>query len=262
MRTRLIVILIVTSVLAAGPASTRAFAGQQQPGTDLAPQPAQAKPAQGAGTQKPAPQTAKPKPKPTPKLPIGLRVFGVVESEAMAASSTFEAQGGSSWVLGYGGGGEVLNIWQKVFLRAGYSTGSVEGTRGFVIDNEFVSNGIPLKLGVKNFEVAAGWRSYLKKHPRTAWYFAAGLNQATNSQESPDPDSGDNDSKSGTGFVALLGLDFALQGKAKSPLFVGVEGSYRSVGGVLGESGGSEGFNENDLGGYSIRALFGIRFRR
>ncbi len=257
MRTRPI-ILIVISVLAAGPAATRAFAGQQP--IEPTAQADQAKP--GQGKEKPAPQTTKPKPKPTPKPPIGLRLFGAVEWQQMAATSTFEAQGGSSSVVGYGGGGEVLNIFSKIFLRVGYTTGSVEGTRGFVVDGDFISNGIPLKLGVKNLEVAAGWRSYPKKHPRIGWYVAAGLDQATNSQESPDPDSGDNDSKSGTGFVALVGFDYALMGKAKNPLFVGVEGAFRSVGGVLGESGGSEGFNENDLGGYSVRALFGIRFKR
>jgi hypothetical protein len=258
MRTRLIVILIVTSVIAVGSAATRAFAGQQP--VDLALQAGQARP--GQDTQKPEPQAKKPKPKKAPKPPIGLRLFGAVEWQQMAATSTFEAQTGSAAVVGYGGGGEVLNILSKIFLRVDYTSGSVDGTRGFVVDGDFISNGIPLKLGVKNLEVAAGWRSYPKKHPRIGWYVAAGLDQATNSQESPDPDAGDNDSKSGTGFVALVGFDFALQKKSKNPLFVGVEGAFRSIGGVLGESGVSEGFNESDLGGYSVRALFGIRFKR
>ena len=222
---------------------------------------AQAKPPQGGTTQKPPAQTTKPKPK-TPKLPVGFRFFGSFESMSMAASDTFEAQGGSSMVIGYGFGAEVLNIWQKLVLRAHYSTGSVEGTRGFVIDGDFVSNGIPLKLGVQNFEVGAGWRSYLKKQPWIAWYVAGGLNIGKNSQESPDPDAGDNDSKSGNGFAGTFGMEFALQKKAKNPLFVGFEGAFRSVGGVLGESGGSEGFGESDLGGFSIRGLVGLRFKK
>jgi hypothetical protein len=184
MRTPLIV-LVAAVVCVAPVAATRAFAGQEQA-------PAQA--AVISFAQKPPAQTTKPKPK-TPKLPVGFRFFGAVESMSMAASSTFEAQGGSSMVLGFGAGAEVLNIWQKLFLRVGYSTGSVEGTRGFVINGDFVSNGIPLKLGVQNFELGAGWRSYLKKHPSIAWYIAGGLNIGTNSQESPDPEPGDNDSK-------------------------------------------------------------------
>jgi hypothetical protein len=249
MRIPLIVLIAVVVCVAPG-ATPAALAGQDQ-AID------QAKPPQGGSTQKPPAQTTKPKPR-TPKLPIGFRFFGTFESMAMAASDTFEAQGGSSMVIAYGAGGEALNIWRKLFLR----TGSVEGTRGFVIDGDFVSNGVPLELGVKNFEIGAGWRNYLRKHPRAAWYVAGGLNIGTNSQESPDADSGDNDSKSGTGFVGLGGFEFALQKTSKNPLVVGVEGAYRSVGGVLGESGGSEGFGESNLGGFSIRGLVGIRIKR
>jgi len=242
MRTPLIVLVAAVVCVASG-AATPALAGQ------------------GGSTQKPPAQTAKPKPK-TPKLPVGFRFFGAVESMSMTASDTFEAQNGSPILLGYGAGAEVLNIWKKIFLRVGYSTASVDGTRGFVIDNEFVSNGIPLKLGVQNFELGVGWRSYIKKHQWIAWYFSGGLNMATNSQESPDPDPGDNDSVSGNGFVGTVGFEFALQKKAKNPLFVGFEGAYRSVGGVLGESGISQGFGETDLGGFSIRGLVGMRFRK
>jgi hypothetical protein len=264
MRTPLIVSIAAVVCVAHG-AATRAFAAPAQmqdlPRLAFAENEDQAKPPQG-GTQKPPAQTTKPKPKPTPKLPIGFRAFGGVDLMFMAASDTFEAQGGSSMVIGYGVGAEVLNIWRKIFLRVGFSAGSVEGTRGFVVDGDFVSNGIPLELGVKNFEIGAGWRSYLKKHPECAWYVAGGLNIGTNSQESPDADSGANDSKSGTGFVGTFGFEYALQKKAKNPFVVGVEGAYRSVGGVLGESGGSEGFGETNLGGFSIRGLVGIRFKK
>ena len=260
------IVLIAAVVCVASGATTRAFAAQEperaQSAVIAVEDADQAKPPQGGTTQKPPAQTAKPKPKPTPKLPVGFRFFGAVDSMFMAASETFEAQGGSSMVLGFGAAGEVLNIWRKLFLRVGYSTGSVEGTRGFVVDGDFVSNGIPLKLGVQNFELGVGWRNYLKKHPGIAWYIAGGLNIGTNSQESPDADSGENDSKSGNGFVGTMGFEFALQKKVKNPLFVGFEGAYRSVGGVLGESGGSEGFNESNLGGFSIRGLVGMRFKK
>ncbi len=264
MRTPLIVLVAAVVCVAPG-AATRAFAGQEQAPVQAAvissADTDQAKPPQGGSTQKPPAQTTKPKPK-TPKLPVGFRFFGAVESMSMAASSTFEAQGGSSMVLGYGAGAEVLNIWQKLFLRVGYSTSSVEGTRGFVIEGDFVSNGVPLKLGVQNLELGVGWRSYFKKHPSIAWYIAGGLNIGTNSQESPDPEPGDNDSKSGNGFAGTVGFEFALQKKVKNPLFVGLEGAFRSVGGVLGESGGSDGFGESDLGGFSIRGLVGMRFKK
>jgi hypothetical protein len=259
MRTPLIVLVAAVVCVAPG-AATRAFAGQEQAPAQAAVI-SSADADQAGSTQKPPAQTTKPKPK-TPKLPVGFRFFGAVESMSMAASSTFEAQGGSSMVLGYGAGAEVLNIWKRIFLRVGYSTSSVEGTRGFVIEGDFVSNGVPLTLGVQNLELGVGWRSYFKKHPSIAWYIAGGLNVGTNSQESPDPEPGDNDSKSGNGFAGTVGVEFALQKKVKNPLFVGVEGAFRSVGGVLGESGGSDGFGESDLGGFSIRGLVGMRFKK
>ena len=267
MATRLIV-LIAAVVCAAPVAAARAFAAPAQSQVEArtnvvlssAADESQARPPQGGSTQKPPAQTTKPKPK-TPKLPVGFRFFGSFESMSMAASDTFEAQGGSSMVVAYGAGAEVLNLWRKFFLRVAYSTGSIEGTRGFVIDGDFVSNGIPLKLGVQNFEIGGGWRGYLKPS-WLAWYVAGGFNIGKNSQESPDPEPNDNDSRSGNGFAGTFGLEFALQKKAKNPLFVGVEGTLRSVGGVLGESGGSEGFGENDLGGFSIRGLVGLRFKK
>ena len=215
--------------------------------------------AQGGSTQKPPAQTTKPKP--TPKLPIGFRFFGAFDGMAMAATDTFEAHTGSPIVPGYGVGGEVLNIWKRIFVRVGYSTGSVDGTRGFVIDGDFVSNGVPLKLGVQNTELSVGWRSYLKGSA-VAWYVAGGLNMGTNSQETPDADSADNNSKSANGFVGTMGLEFAVPPKAKYPVVFGIEAAYRSVGGVLGETGTSEAFGESDFGGFAIRGLVGIRFKK
>lgn len=220
----------------------------------LLPSPAMA---QGTGTQKPAPQTTKPKPR-APKLPVGLRVFVAGDSTSMSASSTFEGHTGSSRMTGFGAGFEVLNLWRQVFLRTGFSTSSADGTRGFVVDGRFVSTGVPLEVGVRHFELAAGWRSYLKKHPRAAWYVSAGLNVGTFEQESPGAEAGENDSQSGSGAVVLAGFEFTV----RRPIVAGLEVGYRSVGGVLGESGTSQGFGEDDLGGFAVRGLVGIRFRR
>lgn len=262
MRTRLAIFSITGLVCAA--LATPALAGaRQSPALTLAAGATASSDqvvADQAGGQKPPAQTTKPKPPPTPRLPIGLRAFGIVEGAAMAARSTFEEQGGSAIVQGYGVGADVLNIWRKFFVRVGMTTGSIEGTRGYVIDGDFVSNGIPLKLGIKNVELGVGWRSYLKRDSRVAWYIAVGVNKASNSQESPDPDAGANDTVSGNGAVGLFGLEIALKRRARNSLFLGFEAGYRSVSGVLGEAGGSQGFNEDNLGGAAVRGLVGFRF--
>ena len=210
--------------------------------------------------QKPAPaQTTKPKPKPVPKLPLGFRAFGAFETTSMAASSTFEAMTGSASVIGFGGGGEILNIWRKVFLRVGFSKGSTDGTRGFVTSEGFISSGVPVEIGVRNVEISAGWRTYLRKQQKIALYFGGGLLLGTISQESEFAAPGENSSETGKGFVFTGGLEYALT----KIIVAGVEGQYRSVGGVLGTEGSvSGGFSDDNAGGAAIRALIGVRFRR
>jgi|SRR6185503_10548312 len=268
MRTRVSIFLsaVVLSAVLATP--TRAMAGQLVAPVGVVAADDHAKPPQAPGTQKPAPQTTKPKPAPTPKLPIGVRVFGAYETTVMKASQTFKAATGSSSMPGFAVGADILNLWKKVFLRIGMSKASADGTRGFVDETDhFVSTGVPIEIGLRNIELAVGWRNYMKKHPRMALYAAAGMTSASFSQESPDPDAGDNSTASGTGFVGLAGLEFGLKKEtparpAKRQFVLGIEAQFRSITGVLGESGISKDFGEDNLGGFAVRALFGIRFKK
>ena len=212
------------------------------------------------GTQKPVPQTSKPKPKPTPKLPIGFHGFVSYDTTSMAASSTFKGVTGSRSVAGIGGGAEILNVWRKVFIRFGMANSSVDGTRGFVVDGEFVSTGVPLTIGVRYVELAAGWRTYPGRQAKLALYGGGGLLMGRIRQESSFALTGENDSASANGYVVLAGVEYALV----KFFVVGVEGQYRSVkGGLLGgENTISGDFGEDDAGGAAIRALIGFRLRR
>ena len=99
--------------------------------------------AQGTGssssTQKPA-STSK---KPVPKLPIGYRAFFIMDAEFMTASDSFTAVTGSPMVFGLGGGGEVLNVWRKLFIRTAFAASATDGERVFVEDDGTV---IPVGL--------------------------------------------------------------------------------------------------------------------
>ncbi len=269
MRTPLSIVFVSAAFSAAVALPSSAAAGRAQAtqsGADLVID--QAKPPQAPGTQKPAPQTTKPKPPPTPKLPIGLRAFGGYESTRMSASKSFTAHTGSPTVPGFAVGADILNLWRRVFVRVGMSKGSTDGTRGFVDEiDRFVSNGVPLKIAVTNVELGVGWRTYMKKRPRIGLYAGVGMTKTSHSQESPDPQPGDNDSVGGTGFLGLFGFEYALRKEAparpaKRQFVAGVEAQIRSAAGVLGESGSSLAFDEDNAGGFAIRALFGIRFRR
>src|SRR5688572_7705488 len=79
--------------------------------------------AQGsAPPQKPTTKTLKPPAKPkVPRKPLGFRVFGVFDLERAAAAQSFETVTGSSWLFGFGGGLDVLNVWRDVYIRGGFS---------------------------------------------------------------------------------------------------------------------------------------------
>ena len=243
-----------------------------------------AAPAAAQGTQKPTPptqkpaptQATKPKPKPVPKQPIGFRGFAAFDYATMSATSTFTGMTGSSSITGFGAGAEILNVWRKAFLRFGFSTSSVDGTRGFATEGSgFVSTGIPITIGVRYVEIAGGWRMYPpKKRPARlppsapaptqpiALYAAGGLLIGTISQESPFAMGNENSSATGNGFVFLGGLEYAFTKKRN--LIAGVEAEYRSVGGgVLGTTGSVSGaFNENNAGGAAVRVLFGYKYKK
>ena len=218
----------------------------------------QSRPPQGAGTQKPAPAQTTKKPA-APRPPIGFRAFFAFESMGMSAASTFNAETGSSTITGFGGGGDVQNVWRRVFVRFGFSKASVDGTRGFVLDDGFISTGVPVEIGVRNIEIAAGWRASPTTQPKLAIYGGGGMLLGSMSKNSPIAEPGDNGSKSSAGYVIFGGLDYAIW----KNVVAGAEGQFRSVGGILGDEGTVSGaFNETNAGGAALRAIVGVRFGR
>ena len=212
-----------------------------------------------SSTQKTPSKPPKPKKPPVPRKPIGLRAFFIVDSEFMSASKSFSASTGSSTMFGFGGGGEILNVWKSIFARVAFSTASKSGDRGFVADGEFISTGFPVDFGVDTIELGAGWRTYMKKHPKVALYAGGGVLFVNYSQTSPDPATAqENFSERFTGFSAQGGLEYALS----KWLTAAVEGQYRGVPNALGEAGISKAYGETDLGGFAIRGMVGIRFKK
>jgi opacity protein-like surface antigen len=210
-----------------------------------------------SSTQKTPSKPPKPKKPPVPRKPIGARAFFIVDAEFMSASQSFSATTGSSTMIGFGGGGEILNVWKSIFARVAFSTASKSGEFGHVVSGEFISTGFPVDFGVNTFELGAGWRTYLKKHPKIALYGGGGLlfvgYSETNSFE-PSL----NVSERFTGYSAQGGLEYALS----KWLTAGVEGQYRGVPDALGEFAVSKAYGESDLGGLAIRGMVGVRFKK
>jgi hypothetical protein len=60
------------------------------------------------------------------------------------------------------------------------------------------------------------------------------------------------------GYSVQGGVEFAL---AKW-LTAGIEGQYRAVPDALGEFAVSKAYGESDLGGFAVRAMIGVRFKK
>ena len=239
--------ILIPAVILAAALAVASPAAAQATGSSSSTQKAPAKPA----------KPPKPKKPPVPRKPIGARAFFIVDTEFMSASQSFTASTGSSTMFGFGGGGEILNLWKGIFARVAYSTASKTGERGNVVEGEFISSGFPMDIGVNTLELGAGWRTYMKKHPKVALYAGGGVLFVGYSQKSAFEPSFDAEERA-TGYSVQGGLEYAL-----SKWFTAaVEGQYRGVPGVAGIAGVSGGYDETDLGGYVIRGMVGIRFKK
>ena len=209
-------------------------------------------------TQNP-PKPAKPKKPPVPRKPLGLRAYFIFDTELMAASESFKAVTDSSMVFGYGAGADVLNLWRNIFARVAWTTQSKTGERAFVVDDAIVKTGFPVDLKLNTLEVSGGWREYMKKHPNIALYAGGGVIFVSYSETSPFAvTESENFKDKFTGYTALGGLEFSLT----KLVTAGVEGQYRIVPDAIGKDGVSKVLGESDLGGFVIRGMIGIRFRK
>lgn len=228
---------LVATLLVASPAAA-------QDGTPPA-APAQAKPAKPQG--RPA---AKP-------LPIGFRVFGVVDYETMTASKSFDAVLGTKSLNGFGAGGEVLKIWRDAFARVSFARMTKSGSRVYVLNNEVTPANIPLKVQMTPLEIGGGWRFPMRSYPRLTpygGYTALFLNyKETSDFAGPD----ENTSKTFNGHTLFGGVDV----NVTRWISAGAEFAYRTVPNALGDAdtGVSKFYEETNLGGMTIRVLFGIR---
>ena len=210
---------------------------------------AQQKPPQPPTQKPPAPRPAR------PKQPVGFRVFGLVDTNFMAAKDTFDATVGSSMLIGYGGGIDVTNLWRGLFVRGAVSFMSADGERVAVVGDEVIPLGIDLHVSMRPIEIGAGWRVPTGRRQQVTPYVGGGLLMLGYKETGEFASAGDDSDESFTGSFLMGGIDFAV-GRRFS---VGFEGQYRMVPDAIGTGGVSAAFDEDNLGGFTFRAMFGFR---
>ncbi len=176
--------------------------------------------------------------------------FGVT-SNFLAAKETFDAVAGKTNLAGFEAGGAVDGLWRSLFVEVGFSRQKVEGQRVFRSGGTTYGLGIPLSVTMTPVDISAGWRFPLG---RIRPYAGGGLTMLSYTEESDFAEAGENVSERKLGGVIFGGVDVPVA----SRIYVGGVIRYRSVGGILGSSGISQDFGEDNAGGLSVGARVSV----
>ena len=178
---------------------------------------------------------------------LQIRAFGSVGTTWFTASSTFKAVLGKGTGQDFGGG---LNLTQGPgYLEIGARKFSKSGERVFVTgDGQVFALGIPTKVTMTPLDVTAGWR-FPPRFGRVIPHVGLGYTRLKYEETSEFAGEGENVSASFNGFHILSGVE------VRVARWVGLGGEvvWTSVADAIGEGGASKAFDENNLGGTSIR---------
>jgi hypothetical protein len=188
--------------------------------------------------------------------PVGVRAYGIVDLDAVAAKQSFEAVLGTSQLRAFGGGVDVVNIWKHVFVRAAVTRARKTGIRAVVSGGLVFPNGIPLTLTLTPVEVGGGWR--FATAGRVTPYFGVAFLSMGYTERSKFAEPGEDTDERFKGQDVFGGAEVGIA----RWLVASGEAQYRRVPNALSAGGISTDFGESDLGGFTVRFSIGIRTAR
>lgn len=204
----------------------------------------------------PAPSTAREQQRP-PQAPVdrggvGVRGFGTVTFDRMAAGESFKAITEKDTVTFFGGGVQITNIAGGLFAEVAAEFASLDGERVFVLNEEVFRLGIPVEITMRPVDVIIGWRTTPAN--RISSYGGGGVSFLNYEETSDFADPEENVSESHTGFVVMGGVEYT------AARFVHVRGEvrYRSFSGAIGDAGVSQLYDETNLGGFGVALKIAI----
>ena len=175
-----------------------------------------------------------------------IRGFGQAGGTLFSARNSFETILGSGFGTVYGGGG------QFVFPRGGFVQGSVErfrktGSRVLVSGTQIFTLQAPDTVTVMPIQVTAGYRE--DRYRAAVPYVGIGLGWTILKEQAPTLATDQEISGGHIGYHVLGGAEVPLG----SWLSLAGEVQWTSVPKLLGETGVSAAFKEDDLGGAAFR---------
>ncbi|MGD9903109.1 MAG: hypothetical protein AB7U83_06535 [Vicinamibacterales bacterium] len=202
-----------------------------------------ATPPEAAAGQAPPPAARPARRRPASVARPGIRLFGTVAADRMAASESFDAITGSDVVTAYGGGIQFTNLWRGLFVEGAIERAKVDGERVFVFNDDVFPLGNPVEIPMTPLDAVMGWRAPVG---RVTPYVAAGATFYRYEETSDFADEDEDVDERKVGFVVRAGFEVT----AARWLHLRGDLRYRQVGGGLGESGASAAFDEDRLGGF------------
>jgi hypothetical protein len=151
---------------------------------------------------------------------------------------------GSNRVYSYGGGVQVTNLWQGLFVEGAVTRAKVDGERVFTFADEVFPLGIPLELTMMPVDLVVGWRGPVDRYVP---YLGGGLTLFKYQETSDFADEDEDLDEWYRGFVIMGGVEV---GVARW-VHVRADLRYRQVNDALGLGGVSQVFDEKRLGGFS-----------
>ena len=198
-------------------------------------------------------QTPPPSAAPAPREGVGFRGFGTVTFDKLTASESFKAITEKDTTPFFGGGVQVTNLVQGLFVEFAIERSSLDGERVFIgPDNEVFRLGIPLKITMTPIDLVAGWRS--TPVARSSAYAAAGISFLEYEETSDFAEADENVSEQYKGLVLLGGIEYS----AMRFLHIRGEVRYRRFGDTLGAGGVSAVFEETDLGSFGAAVKIAV----
>lgn len=183
---------------------------------------------------------------------ISVRGFATLGNITFQAQDSFDAIFDRSSGPIIGGGAQVL-LRRGIFVEVGASRFKQEGERAFVTaTGEVFRLGIPLVVTITPLEITGGWR--YRKWPRIVPYGGAGYSVYRYRETSDFADPDENVDERFGGFHFLGGAEY----QPLRWLAVGGEVVWASVPDALGNGGVSAAFNEDNLGGTTLRVKISV----
>jgi hypothetical protein len=179
---------------------------------------------------------------------LQIRPFVTAGTTWFTASQTFKAVLGSGQGQDFGGG---LNLTQgPAYIEIGARRFAKHGERVFVTDGgQVFPLGIDTEVTMTPLEVTAGWRFRPRFGTRVRPQVGIGYTRLRYQESADFAQDGDDVDASFNGFHVAGGAELRLA------RWVGVTGevAWSSVANAIGAGGASQAFNEDNLGGTSLR---------